>query len=116
MGRLSDKLKPVNDALAALENSVERDAADVLAQIERVNIKRQGVMLGARLRLDGHMTDLVEFSNDLDGMLGNGAGDDGATSALTPPVAALDAAGTEPAKLAANAWTPAETEPSPAVK
>lgn len=106
MGRLSDKLKPVNDAMASFEAQIEKDAAALMTQLTTVDKKRQAVMMAAHAKLDTHSTDLIEFSNELDNLLGN-APPAGASAQSLPP----SPAPAEPVLTLSpgpNAWTPQE--------
>jgi hypothetical protein len=100
MGRLADKFKRANDAIAGFEVAAERDIDAVIERVSELHQKREQVKLQKHLVLDQHMGDLAEFARDLDEELrGNGAPPDGSEGGEKPgPV------GTEPGKLASNAW------------
>ena len=66
MGRLADKLAKANNAIAGVENAVEKDVDALIERTARVDAKRQEVFMAKHTRLDQHMTDLAEFETDLD--------------------------------------------------
>lgn len=102
MGRLSKHFDRLNNTMAAFEAEVEADVDKVVQRIETtVRTKKDALVMRAHESVDGHMSDLAEFEQYMDGELrGNGGpadgSDDGAKSETT---------GAEPGKLAANAWT-----------
>lgn len=100
MGRLSDKFKKANDAIAGFEVAVEKDVDGVIERVGELHAKREQVKLQKHMQLDTHMTDLHEFAADLDEeMRGNGAPLVGSEDGAKPgPV------GMEPGRLASNAW------------
>lgn len=66
MGRLADKLAKASDAVAGLEMAVEKDVDALIERTKTVHAKREAVFLQKQTNLDQHMTDLAEFSRDLD--------------------------------------------------
>jgi hypothetical protein len=100
MGRLTDKYKRANDAIAGFEIAAERDIDAVIARTQELHKKREQVALQKHTQIDQHFTDLHEYAADLDEELrGNGAPPDGSEDGEKP-----GPAGTEPGKLASNAW------------
>jgi len=102
MGRLSKLYAQANDAVAGFEVAAERDVIGIIERTQELHRKREEVALQKHTLIDQHMTDLHEFSRDLDDELrGNDAPPDGSEGGEKP----APLAGAEPAKLAANAWT-----------
>lgn len=66
MGRLSKLLSKASDARASLEMAVERDVNKYVERVADIDRKREDTFLRKHMDLDGHVTDLAEFSEALD--------------------------------------------------
>lgn len=86
MGRLADKLAKANDAIAGVEIAVEKDVDALIERTKLVHKTREDVFFQKHTGLDAAMTDLAEFSKDLEdfgkndhsgagGSSGNSSGD-----------------------------------------
>lgn len=80
MGRLADKLNRATDAIAGVELAVERDIDALIERTRTVHKTREDVFLRKQMQLDQHMTDLGEFSRDLEDFGKNDRSGDGDSS------------------------------------
>jgi hypothetical protein len=80
MGRLSDILAKASDAQAGLETAVEADVSKYVERVEQIHKKREAVFLKKHVGLDGAVTDLSQFDEELDAFGKNDHSRDGETS------------------------------------
>lgn len=83
MGRLADKLAKASDAIAGIEIAVEKDVDALIERTRTVHAKREAVFFQKQALLDEQVTDLAEFSKDLEDFGKNdrsGAGESSETS------------------------------------
>jgi hypothetical protein len=66
MGRLSKILARATDAQVGLEMAVERDVQKYVERVQEVHSIRERTFLDKHFELDGHVTDLSEFKEDLE--------------------------------------------------
>jgi hypothetical protein len=66
MGRLSKILAKATDAQVGLEMAVERDVQKYVERVQEVHSIRERTFLDKHFELDGHVTDLSEFKEDLE--------------------------------------------------
>lgn len=66
MGRLSKILARATDAQAGLETAVEKDVEKYVQRVQEVHLIRERTFLEKHSGLDGHVTDLAEFKDDLE--------------------------------------------------
>lgn len=66
MGRLSNILGRANDAQLRLEKAVEEDVRKYVERVDHIHKTRERVFMEKHTALDGHMSDLTEFSKDLE--------------------------------------------------
>lgn len=90
MGRLSKILDVARNAEANLEQAVEADVQKYVERVEEVHKRKDVVFQGKHEALDGHVSDLHEFSTDLEDFARkndrSGAGSNGsAYTGTTPP-------------------------------
>lgn len=80
MGRLADKLAKGNDAIAGVEIAVEKDVDALIERTKLVHKRREEVFFQKHTGLDQSMTDLAEFSKDLEDFGKNDHSNDGESS------------------------------------
>jgi len=66
MGRLSKILDRAKNAEAALEMAVEQDVQKYVERVQQIDRKREDTFLAKHSALDGHVSDLTEFADDLE--------------------------------------------------
>lgn len=77
MGRLADKLAKGRDAIAGVEIAVEKDVDALIERTKEVHAKRESVFFQKQTGLDQAMSDLAEFSKDLEDFGKNDRSGDG---------------------------------------
>lgn len=80
MGRLAATLAKANDAIASVEVAADHHVEKIIERTKEVRKKLEAVALNKHMRLDGQMSDLIEFDKDLDADLKNDRGDGGANT------------------------------------
>lgn len=77
MGRLSDTLAKATNARLALETAVEADVKKYIDRVQSVDKTRETVFFEKHSELDGHVSDLSEFKEDLEAFGKNDQSGDG---------------------------------------
>ena len=66
MGRLSKILERATNAQLGLETAVEQDVQKYVERVADVHKTRETVFMQKHMDLDGHVSDLAEFKEDLE--------------------------------------------------